>query len=405
MPMTFDTYSSCSYNCLYCFSYFQKSHTMKGYLRQPVRHVNVDKIKRLFTTSKPENEPERLFHPYIQKRYVMQWGGLSDPFDRHEERFGVTLELLKFFDEIDYPLSFSTKGAWWTQDRRYMDIIKRHTHNWHFKVSIITADPFKARLIERGVSTPQERLAAIKRLADQGTHVTLRLRPYIIGVSDDYRALITQAKEAGVDSVTTEFFCLEARANKALHERYDALSHVAGRDLWALYRDESTQKSGYRRLSRKIKGPIVLDMQQLVHASGLRFYVSDAHFKELSDYCCCCGVPPTWNVCKGHFAEALQIAKHDPKLEVSWSQIGPALKEICGHVEFIEEINNADMTEKHALLLGRSIYDVLHEWWNSPKQARSPARYFGIMHPLRLDKHGDIVYGLKHAQKPTNAKK
>ena len=28
MPMTFDTYSKCAYNCLYCFSYFQKSHTL-----------------------------------------------------------------------------------------------------------------------------------------------------------------------------------------------------------------------------------------------------------------------------------------------------------------------------------------------------------------------------------------
>ena len=31
MPLTFDTYSGCSYNCLYCFAYFQKSHTTNGY--------------------------------------------------------------------------------------------------------------------------------------------------------------------------------------------------------------------------------------------------------------------------------------------------------------------------------------------------------------------------------------
>ena len=37
MPMTFDTYSRCAYNCMYCFSYFQKSHTVKGYTEGIVR--------------------------------------------------------------------------------------------------------------------------------------------------------------------------------------------------------------------------------------------------------------------------------------------------------------------------------------------------------------------------------
>jgi len=51
---------------------------------------------------------------------------------------------------------------------------------------------------------PEARLQAIKRLSDAGCHVTLRLRPYIIGVSDDWRDLIKAGKEAGADSVTTE---------------------------------------------------------------------------------------------------------------------------------------------------------------------------------------------------------
>ena len=188
MPMSMDTYSRCSYNCLYCFSFFQKSHTTKGYLTGQPRSVNPEKVIALFenaavNNTAAANKTDVQFFKYIQDRRIMQWGGLADEFDEYERRNGVTLELLRYFDKIDYPLSFSTKAAWWTEDSRYMELFARHTHNWHVKISIITADPEKARKIERGVPSPQERLAVIKRLADIGIHVTLRLRPFIIGCS------------------------------------------------------------------------------------------------------------------------------------------------------------------------------------------------------------------------------
>ena len=75
MPMTFDTYSACSYNCLYCFAYFQKSHTVNGYKgvknvkARNVNPVNVEKVKRIF------NDPNSQFYPYIKNRITMQWGG------------------------------------------------------------------------------------------------------------------------------------------------------------------------------------------------------------------------------------------------------------------------------------------------------------------------------------------
>lgn len=212
MPMTMDTYSKCAYNCLYCFSYFQKSHTLYGYIGGGApRCVNPKKIISLFENAIRNNTQavtrnDLQFFPYIQNRRIMQWGGLADEFDEWERRNGITLELLRYFDKIDYPISFSTKAAWWTQDERYMELFRKHTHNWHVKISIITADREKARKMEKGVPSPEERLAAMKRLTDMGVHVTLRLRPFIIGVSSDFKTLIRLAKEAGADSVTTEFF-------------------------------------------------------------------------------------------------------------------------------------------------------------------------------------------------------
>lgn len=164
MPMTFDTYSNCSFGCMYCFSQFQRGigKGKEGYLAKEVSHVNVKHIKQMFT------DPDRYggqFAEYIKQRRVMQWGGLSDEFDGYERKYGKTLELLKFFKDIDYPLCFSTKSAWWTKDARYMDLVKGQK-NWNFKFSIITLDENKARVIERGVPSPIERLNAIERVAN-----------------------------------------------------------------------------------------------------------------------------------------------------------------------------------------------------------------------------------------------
>ena len=62
-------------------------------------------------------------------------------------------------------------------------------------------------------------------------HVTLRLRPYIIGLSDDYPQLIHEASLAGADSMQTEFFCLETRVTPELEDKYREISKVVGYDI------------------------------------------------------------------------------------------------------------------------------------------------------------------------------
>ena len=48
MPMTFDQYSNCGYNCLYCFSTFQRGigSGAEDYWLKKVKAVNVEKFKK-----------------------------------------------------------------------------------------------------------------------------------------------------------------------------------------------------------------------------------------------------------------------------------------------------------------------------------------------------------------------
>lgn len=401
MPLTFDTYSTCSYNCLYCFAYFQKSHFLKGYkghsdsLNREVRCVNVDKIKQLFLNclnDSPSTPNEKQAYPYIKNRITMQWGGLSDGFDNFEKEYGVSLELLKFFDEIDYPLSISTKGAWFTKDKRYMNLIKKHPHNWHFKISIISLDEIKTSIIEEHCPTPNERLKAIKRLSNHGIHTTLRLRPFIIGLSDDYPQLIHKANQMGADSVTTEFFCLEVRAKEDLLQKYKDISAVLGYDIYEFYKKNSKQQ-GYKRLNYNLKKPIITHMKKIAHSHKMYFYVSDAHHKEKCDTVCCCGTPPSFKVYDGHFAGALQIAKKRKDHLVYWKDISEKTSKFFNFSwQGAMGFNTVD-TKTRSRRGTQTMNDYLRSIWNSPKNGKSPFKYFeGILYPVGVDEDNNVIY-------------
>ena len=387
MPMTFDTYSNCSYNCLYCFSQYQRAigGAKKNYLANKVKAVNIERIKRMFTLQEKSQ-----FSDFIEQRKVMQWGGLSDPFDEFERQYGKTLELLRFFREIEYPICFSTKATWWLYDDRYVDLV-RGADFWNCKFSIITLDEEKARFIERGTPTPKERIEAIEiysKLNNGGA--TLRLRPFIIGVSNpSYLELIKLAGGAGATALSTEFFCMELRT-PAARPKYEWISELVGFDMVEFYRKYSVS-AGYLRLNRNVKRPFIDAMENLCNEIGMRFYVSDAHFKERCANGSCCGLPADWNYSRGQFAEALQIAKSNGR--VYWSDIAPDL-EYSKKFEWSRAVGyNATSSERHAKYFGFTMFDFLHWCWNNPKSGQSPYGMFeGIIKPVDWDANGDVVY-------------
>lgn len=389
MPMTFDTYSNCSFGCLYCFSQFQRAlgEAKEHYLAKEVKNVNPEKIKRMFT------DPDQYagqFATYIKQRRVMQWGGLSDQFDGFEKKYGVTLDLLKFFKEINYPLCFSTKSAWFTKDERYMELI-RGQENWNFKFSIITLDEKKAAVIERGVASPRERLDAIGRIVDAGAGgATLRLRPFIIGVSTPtYLDLIREAGKRGATALSTEFFCMEQRS-KVLKEKAPIFNKECGFDLFEFYRKYS-YSSGYLRLNRKVKKPFIENMKNLCDELGIRFYVSDAHFKELCNNGSCCGLPPNWNYSHGQFCEALQICKS--KGVVRWDDISADIEALHQYPWSRAEGYNCRDSQSCAHFYGMSMARYLQWLWNNPQAGQSPYVMFeGVMQPNGKDENGNIIY-------------
>ena len=398
MPMTFDTYSNCAHQCVYCFAFFQRSISgaADDYLKHRVKSVNVERVKRLFTTpDDPGWKYGKQFAEYIKRRMVLQWGGMSDAFDWYEKSLGKSLELLTFFNSMKYPVSISTKAVWFLDDERYVKQIRGA--DWqHWKESIITLNPKHWKKLEAGTPSPQDRFEALRRLKELGVGcTTFRFRPFIIGSSDaGAEEMLVMARDAGCYSVSTEFLCLEARATETHMERYSRISEMVGFDIFEFYKKHSHPPSGYLRLNYDIKRPYIEKLERLCKKLGLLFFVSDAHHKEKSAAGGCCGLPaggPLSNWSKGQYSEAIAIARK--KGRVHWSDIADDaawLKKI----PFKEaEMFNQGNTQRRAKFGTKSLFDYMHNQWNDIKSQVSPARYFGgALVPGGLDSDGNVIY-------------
>lgn len=167
------------------------------------------------------------------------------------------------------------------------------------------------------------------------------------------------------------------------------ISECAGFDIVDFYRKHSNG-SGYLRLNRKVKAKYIQKMKELCDELGMRFYVSDAHFKECSNNCCCCALDKNWDYSRGNFSGALQIAKKHGR--VHW-------KDIEKDMYFLDfERNkavgfNTNTSEARAKYAGMTMKDYLHYLWNSPKAGQSPYKIFEkVLKPVGFDENNDIIY-------------
>lgn len=403
MPMTFDQYNRCSYDCLYCFSFFQRALMKYNpifkdkqdlYTEQKPISVNVDRVKGIF-----EGTVKSEFTQYTADQIALQWGGLSDPFDMFEKKYGVGLEMMRYLHSRKYPICFSTKGTWWTEDSRYIDLFRKNDF-WNVKFSIINLQAERAKIMERGVPTPAERLIAMKKLSritGAPDSVTLRLRPFIIGYSNkngEHIELVHRAKEAGAGAVSMEFLCIESRMTPESRGRFDEMSEIIGFDLMDFYRKNTVSPTGYLRLNWKIKQKYVEEVEKACKDTGMRFYVSDAHWKDKCSNGSCCGLGQRYNYSRGQFTEALLLAKK--KGSVRWEDFEGSIP---------TAFETTSVTRAHFLNIARgnprdrerfrtwSIKDYMRHIWNTPNHPRSPYKYFyGLLKANGTTTGGNVIY-------------
>lgn len=394
MPVTFDQYSNCWFGCIYCFATFQRGIWIWAcdyWKKENVKSANIEKFMEQFNP-----DSKGLFAPYFKDKKTIQWWWMSDPLCPFEEHFWIWYKMIKFLRDKNYPCRFSSKSDLILRSDKYFELFK-WAKNFYYMSSIITYNEEIAKKIEINVPSPENRLKTLGRLAKSWVETCLRLRPFIIWISDkNLETLIKRASEEWVKHLSMEFFCLEMRATEILKQRYRILSDIAWFDIYEFYRRLSTW-SWYLRLNYWIKEKYIKKIMDLCSKYWLNFNCSDAHHKEKSKSSSCCWVPEDhpilWNFQKWQFTNALKIARERSDHKVYWSDIDNDAN-ILNNFKFCDNIwvNKIDW-KTIAKRRWFTLKELMRNEWNNPNSWHSPYKYFWwALVPVWLDENKNIVY-------------
>jgi hypothetical protein len=278
--------------------------------------------------------------------------------------------------------------------------------NFAFQISLVTASDVTARSVEIGVPPPSFRLKVMKTLSDMGYWTILRLRPFIIGITDEtLDELLERSLEAGISGVSLEFFALDARANVGMKSRYDWLAKFIGvGNLMKYFSDLSpSERGGYMRLNRLVKEEFVKKIYRFCIENGLVFASSDPDFKELCTSGSCCAMPDDYppNRLLENWTRS-QWTYHLKEARRTYHRTGECVDfyfdEIFGDESYLEDValvndhikvTNMSNAERYA-----HVYrTILQVDWNNLRSPANPRNYFhGKVVPIGLDGEGNLVF-------------
>jgi len=390
---------NCSGSCKYCFSYTSKANNPSvDFDNLKLKAVNIPKLIEIMEGKHPDNPYYKYF---FKKRKVLHIGGLADNFDNTDRKFNLSYPLIEYLLKTGYPTVISTKFLFLDRPE-YKELFTKYkdTNKCAIQASIITIDEDKARDIEGGIPTPEERFKQLEELKELGYYTVARIRPFIIGLTDlKYDKFLDRVAKAKVSAISTEFYCLDFRATERDKEHYRWMSKVLGFDIMKYYNKLSPNSRGsYKRLNRNVKERYIKAMYKICKDNGIKFACSDPDFKELCQTNNCCGAPDDWGIMKNQLTNLLRKA---------FKKYHDTGEKFIHFVDMMEDINEDEWKHQQVFMqdeicktamqsseLKRTThFDLIRNRWNNPKSKNSPYVYFdGKMRPHHVDNDGNIVY-------------
>ena len=225
MPFNMDIWDGliCPFACIYCFAnafraslytaFFDNSKTM-GF-----RHCNTVYYKR----EMDKMEKYRVMSPEkikqltgINKAYALgipvRMGIRFEDFLKSEEKQGVSLEMLKYLSEIDYPVMINTKASLPMKDT-YLKALSGNKAKTAIHVTLISGNSEVLKRLEPGAPSYEDRIKAMKALTAAGVRVVARIEPYLFLISDepeDLERYMNDVWDAGVRNITFDTYSYTA---------------------------------------------------------------------------------------------------------------------------------------------------------------------------------------------------
>jgi DNA repair photolyase len=248
MPIHFDTYKGCSHACRYCFV---KRNTDISKIE---RDNCIKQLKRFISGERTKETN------WCDWNIPLHWGGVSDPFQPVERKYGISYQCLQLFAETGYPFIVSTKGKLLATDK-YLSMLKKC--NAVVQLSMVCS---KYDIIEQGCPSYEERLVMARKIAPNCKRLIVRLQPYMTEVFRDVLENIPRLKEAGVYGVTIE--------GMKFVKKKAGLVKVGGDYCYPV----------------DILEKHFIAIKKECHKHGLKFYSAENRLRVLGDHMTCCGI-------------------------------------------------------------------------------------------------------------------
>lgn len=289
VPYHMDTYRGCVYNCRYCFARDlvtfarrKSEHKSFAYLTGNRSDLLNNWIQRTLEKEYDYTKGEEVA---FKERIPIKIGANSDPFPPIESKARITYNILKVFEQYDYPLEIQTKNPAGLIE--YMREFKNP--NWTIAVSLISTDQEFLDIAEPVAPKAIDRLTAIKQLTDYGLPVMVKIQPAIYPkVMEDLPQLLEAIKEAGCWAFNTEGLKLRVTMPESERKLYNELSDYMHFDLHSYYRREQKTGSDWELEDRK-KMVYINYAQMFANKLDLKYFVADNNMGSVGCGSECCG--------------------------------------------------------------------------------------------------------------------
>lgn len=261
LPLRMDTYKTCDFGCKYCFSNNRKiMEFQKEFQVGNLRWLD----KKLMSVSDCSYKKDSFLDTLLRKGITIHCGGMSDPFQFCEERFGVTKGAIDICNQFGKRILFSTKS-----DTVYGANITPELHTFQLSITGCGKDA------EPNVPDFSRRIRFFNELKSEGFRVGIRLQPFVPGVTT--LDIVKEFRKA--DNFTIEGIKIvpqNADAKETIFRTFD------------LAPSQFTQM-GLLNLKPEIRKKAYQPFIDYFVANDFPFSIADNDMHDIGTNYCCCG--------------------------------------------------------------------------------------------------------------------
>ena len=400
LPFSLDTYRSCSHNCLYCFSFdkVQLNPSFYRYDRSDFSGVEMEAISdksldlKAFKDLMYHGTGRYSFYKGLVKaRVPFRWGNNSDAFSSIETYQKKSLEMLRVFKELNYPVHIFTKSKWLVDQEEYMDLIQSQP-NATVGISLISADD-SLNAIDRGTDV-QKRLDLLEALHDSN-RTLVRIAPLIPEYCERHvDELMHELKKRNVQAVTAGSMFLPFHYNNLIIDHIRQLEALTDAKIMQFFANNSVRVFPRGRLltydvARQLKIPIKRSCDKY----DIKFHNCGGGAMDLAYNWSCCDTPIEYTP-NHSMGRVVILARDAPDHLVYYNDFFGTMNEQALALKTVntKDCMNCGADEYYYRRTGQTYFDTIRSTWDNPRSPYNPAFEFDSIVLAGKDKDGHLFH-------------